>query len=65
MGVPGGLKAGRATPCGRTAGAVTVVLTPPEGRNHAEREHLELGRSEGERGGAAAPSPVPFVRWMV
>ena len=65
MGVPGGLQTGRVTPVGGAAAAVSAVLTSPEGRNHAEGQHLELGRSEGERGGAAAPSPVPFVRWML
>ena len=63
-GVPGGLKTGRTTPAGAAAAAVTAVATPPEGRSHAERQHLELMQSEAERGGAAAPSPVPFLRWM-
>jgi len=49
---------------GGTAAAVTAVLTPAEGRHHAEGQHLELVDSEGERGGAVAPSPVPF-RWLV
>jgi hypothetical protein len=55
----------RVTPRGGAAAAVTAVLTPPEGRKHEEGQHVVLGRSEGERGGAEAPSPVPFVRWMV
>jgi hypothetical protein len=65
MGVPGGLKTGRVTPMGGAADAVSAVLTSPEGRSHEEGQHLVLGRSEGERGGAVAPSPVPFVRWML
>jgi hypothetical protein len=54
---------GRGIPRGGAAAAVTAVLTPPEGRNHEEGQHLVLGSSEGERGGASAPSPLPF-RWL-
>ena len=64
MGVRRGLQAGRVAPEGGTLAAVTSVLAPPEGRNDAQGQHLVLGKSEGERGGAAAPSPVPF-RWLV
>jgi hypothetical protein len=64
MGVPGGPQAGRVTPRGGAAAAVTAALTPLEGRSHEESQLLELGMIEGERGGAAAPSPVPFLRWL-
>src|SRR5262249_7795332 len=64
MGVPGGLSAGRVNPEGGAAAAVTAVLTSPEGRSHEKGQHLVLVRSEGERGGAGAPSPVPSLRWM-
>jgi hypothetical protein len=64
-GAPGGLEAGRKFFEGETAAAVTVVFDPIERGSHAQRQHVELARSEGERGGAAAPSPVPLMRWMV
>jgi hypothetical protein len=53
----------RGIPRGGAAAAVTAAFTPREGRSHEKGQHLVLGTSEGERGGAAAPSPVPF-RWM-
>jgi hypothetical protein len=56
--------AGRATTAGGAAeDAVTAVPSPAERRSHAEGQHLELASYEWERGGAAAPSLVPFMRW--
>ena len=64
-GAPGGHETGRATVMGGTAVAVAAVPAPSERRSHAEGQHLELRKSEGERGGASASSPVPFMRWVL
>jgi hypothetical protein len=58
-----GLETGRETPTGGATAAVTDAHTPPEGRSHAEGQHLELMKTETERGGAGTSSRVP-VRWM-
>ena len=63
MGAPGGLETGRGTHTDGTAAAVTAVLTPLEGRSHAEGQHLELVVAEGERGDARTSSRIP-IRWM-
>ena len=62
---PGGHQTGRVSLMGGTAVAVTTVPSPSERRSHAEGQHLELRKSEGERGGASASSPVPFMRWVL
>jgi hypothetical protein len=48
---------------GGTVDAVTAVPLP-EGRNHEAQQQLELVAPSDGRGGAAAPSAVPRIRWL-
>jgi hypothetical protein len=48
---------------GGTADAVAAVPLP-ERRDHEAQQQLELVAPSGGRGGAAAPPPVPRIRWL-